>query len=86
MYFLTGRGGTRRISTTSTRASARAATSSLAVESLEREQVRYVVWMADGAYDPPDRGYFPILRDYVRRNYVQVDFVGPFRILERVRL
>ena len=57
-----------------------------AVETLERQQVRYVVWMADGAYDPPDRGYFPILRDYVRRNYVQVDFVGPFRILERVRL
>jgi hypothetical protein len=57
-----------------------------AVETLERKQVRYVVWMTDGSYDPPDRGYFPILRDYVRRNFVQIDRVGPFRILERVPL
>jgi hypothetical protein len=57
-----------------------------AVETLEREQVRYVVWIGDATYDPPDRGFFPILRDYLRRNYIQVNFVGPFRILERVRL
>jgi hypothetical protein len=57
----------------------------LAVERLEREGVRWVAWMDDAVYDPPDRGYFPLLRDYIHRHYRQVSFYPPFRIRERVR-
>jgi hypothetical protein len=55
------------------------------VTALEAEQVPLVVMMADHTFDPEERGYFPILKDYLRRHFVQTDFHPPFRVLQRVR-
>jgi hypothetical protein len=54
------------------------------IETLEREQVPLVVFLEDNSFDPPERGYFPMVKDYLARHFVQQEFFPPFQVLGRV--
>ena len=54
------------------------------IEALEETQTPLVVLMTDYTFDPEDEGYFPILKDYLRRHYLQTEYFAPFRLLERM--
>jgi hypothetical protein len=54
------------------------------VRQLEARRVPLVVTVADETYDQRDRGYFPILKDYLRRHFRQAHAFPPFKVLERV--
>ena len=54
------------------------------ITALEASRTPLVVTMSDHTFDPEEKGYFPILKDYLRRHFVQSESFGPFRILERV--
>lgn len=51
---------------------------------LEEKQVQLVVTMEDPAFDPPEDHHFPILKDYLRRHFAQVERITPFQVLQRV--
>ena len=55
-----------------------------ALTALEASGAPLVVVMGDYAFDPSEKGYFPILKDYLGRHFVQSESVASFRILERV--
>jgi hypothetical protein len=55
------------------------------VSALERTQTPMVVLMDDYSFDPTHLGHFPLLKDYVRRHFVQTAYIEPFRVLERVQ-
>ena len=54
------------------------------ITALEASGAPLVVVMGDYAFDPSEKGYFPILKDYLGRHFVQSESVASFRILERV--
>ena len=54
------------------------------IKALEETQTPLVVVMTDHAFDPEDEGHFPILKDYLRRHYLQTEYFAPFRLLERM--
>ena len=54
------------------------------ITELEARQVPLVVTLEDETYDQRDRGYFPILKDYIRRHFRQAEAFPPFKVLERV--
>lgn len=53
------------------------------VTALEHTRTPVVVVMDDYSFDPTHLGYFPMLKDYIRRHYVQTAAFEPFRVLER---
>jgi len=55
-----------------------------AVTALEQGRVPLVVRMRDESFDPEEEGRFPVLKDYLRRHFVETAFFAPFHMLERV--
>ena len=55
-----------------------------AVTALEQGRVPLVVRMRDESFDPEEEGHFPVLKDYLRRHFVETAFFAPFHVLERV--
>lgn len=53
------------------------------VSALDETRTPLVVVMDDYSFDPTHLGYFPMLKDYIRRHYVQTAYFEPFRVLER---
>lgn len=53
------------------------------ITTLEATQLPLVVTLEDVSFDPPHRGYFPILKDYLARHFVLVESFPPFQILGR---
>ena len=54
------------------------------ITALEASRAPLVVIISDHPFDPEEKDYFPILKDYLRRHFVQSDSFRSFRILERV--
>jgi hypothetical protein len=54
------------------------------VTELEARRVPLVVTVEDETYDQRDRGYYPILKDYLRLHFRQTQEFPPFKVLERV--
>jgi len=55
------------------------------ITALEKTQTPLVVVMTDYSFDPSEREFFPMLKDYLRRHFQQTVYVAPYRVLERVR-
>src|SRR5439155_999697 len=55
-----------------------------AVTALEQGRVPLVVRMRDESFDPEEEGHFPVLKDYLRRHFVETAFFAPFHVRERV--
>jgi len=54
------------------------------ITALEKTRTPVVVVMTDYSFDPMERDYFPMLKDYIRRHFVQTVYFAPYRVLERV--
>jgi hypothetical protein len=54
------------------------------IAALEETKTPLVVVMTDYSFDPTERDYFPMLKDYIRRHFSQTVYFAPYRVLERV--